>query len=39
MLVLQMDHGREAKDGASLAGVGSEAVQLCLDHSQTSYDG
>ena len=27
MLVLRMDHGRQTKDGASLAGAGSEAVR------------
>jgi len=33
VLVLQMDHGRQTKDGASLAGAGYEAVRLCSDHS------
>ena len=34
-----MDHGRQKKDGASLAGAGSEAVQTCSEGSPTSYHG
>jgi len=33
-----MNHGWQTKDGVSLAGAGSEAIQLCLDHFPTSYD-
>ena len=38
MLVLRIDHGRQSQDGASLAREGSEAIQLCSDRFQTSYD-
>jgi len=37
VLVLQMGHGRQPKDGVSLAGAGSEAVRICLDPSLISY--
>jgi len=37
-LVLRMDHGRQAKDGASLVGAGSKEIRICSDHSQTSDD-
>jgi hypothetical protein len=39
VLVLQMDHGRQTEDGASLAGAGVEAVQTCSEGSPTSYYG
>jgi len=38
MLVLRMDHGRQRQDGVSLVRAGLEAVWLCSDDSQTSYD-
>jgi len=34
-----MDHGQQTKDGVSLAGAGSEAVQTCSKGSPTSYYG
>ena len=39
VLVLWMDHDRQTKDGASLAGAGSEAVRTCSEGSPTSYYG
>jgi len=34
-----MDHGRQTKDGVSLAGAGSEVLQTCSEDSPTSNYG